>query len=179
MSWDTVKLEDVTISITDGDHQSIPLAEDGIPFVIISDINDGRISFERVRHVPQEYYDSVDEKRRPMVGDVLLTVKGTFGIPALVTEEKPFVFQRDIAIFKANERINSEFLFYIFKNPSFYKYADMVAIGAAQRALTLKILRNTEIQLPDLEIQNKIVNVLKPYDDLIVNNLRQIKLLPI
>ena len=45
MSWDTVKLEDVTISITDGDHQSIPLAEDGIPFVIISDIK-GNVAAE-------------------------------------------------------------------------------------------------------------------------------------
>lgn len=110
-------------------------------------------------------------------GNVLLTVKGSFGIPVLVEEDNPFVFQRDIAIFKCNEKVNPAYLFYYMKNPLFYRYADSVAIGAAQRALTLKTLRNTEIQIHPIEVQNKIADILSKYDDLIKNNQKQIKLL--
>ena len=107
MSWKKTKLEDCCVSITDGDHQSIPLADSGIAFVVISDIVNNRVTFDNVRFVPKEYYDSLDDKRKPYKGDVLLTVKGTFGIPAYVSEDIPFVFQRDIAIFKCKSDINS------------------------------------------------------------------------
>lgn len=178
MSWEKVRLEDICISITDGDHQSLPLAEKGIPFIVIANINSAnRIEFEKTRYVPIDYYEKLDEKRKPSKGDVLLTVKGSFGIPVYVDTDSPFVFQRDIAIFKCNEKVNSMFLFYYMKNREFYLYADSVAIGAAQRALTLKLLKNTIVTIPSLEKQNKIVELLAPYDKLISNNQKQIKLL--
>ena len=178
MSWEKVKLEDLCISITDGDHQSLPLAEDGIPFIVIADINsNNRIDFSNARYVPLDYYEKLDEKRKPQKGDVLLTVKGSFGIPVYVADDTPFVFQRDIAILKCNEKINPRFLYYYMKNREFYLYTDSIAIGAAQRAITLKALKNTIIRLPPLDTQAGIVNLLSAYDDLIENNQKQIKLL--
>ena len=178
MSWTKMRLEEICTSITDGDHQTLPLADSGIPFIVIADIDStNRLDFSNARFVPTEYYEKLDEKRKPEKGNVLLTVKGSFGIPVLVEEDNPFVFQRDIAIFKCNEKVNPAYLFYYMKNPLFYLYADSVAIGAAQRALTLKTLRNTEIQIPPIEVQNKIADILSKYDDLIKNNQKQIKLL--
>ena len=178
MSWTKMRLEEICTSITDGDHQTLPLADSGIPFIVIADIDStNRLDFSNARFVPTEYYEKLDEKSKPEKGNVLLTVKGSFGIPVLVEEDNPFVFQRDIAIFKCNEKVNPAYLFYYMKNPLFYRYADSVAIGAAQRALTLKTLRNTEIQIPPIEVQNKIADILSKYDDLIKNNQKQIKLL--
>ena len=178
MSWTKMRLEEICTSITDGDHQTLPLADSGIPFIVIADIDStNRLDFSNARFVPTEYYEKLDEKRKPEKGNVLLTVKDSFGIPVLVEEDNPFVFQRDIAIFKCNEKVNPAYLFYYMKNPLFYRYADSVAIGAAQRALTLKTLRNTEIQIPPIEVQNKIADILSKYDDLIKNNQKQIKLL--
>ncbi|WP_304262918.1 restriction endonuclease subunit S [Phascolarctobacterium succinatutens] len=178
MIWEKVKLEDLCVSITDGDHQSLPLSEKGIPFIVIADINRiNRIEFDKARYVPVDYYKNLDKKRKPQKGDVLLTVKGSFGIPVYVDTDNPFVFQRDIAIMKCNEKINSMFLFYYMKTREFYLYADAVAIGAAQRAITLKTLKNTVITLPSLVYQNRIAELLVPYDKLIENNQKQIKLL--
>lgn len=177
MIFEKRKLEDLCISITDGDHQTIPLADEGIPFIIISDIKNNRIDFRNARHVPNDYFEKVDVKRRPQFGDVLYTVKGSFGIPVYVDTEQPFVFQRDVAILKCNEAIDSLYLFYYMSNEAFYKYADSIAIGAAQRAITLKMLRNTEVLIPSLDDQHRIANVLSSYDALISNNQKQIKLL--
>lgn len=178
MSWEKHRLEDLCISITDGDHQSLPVSDRGIPFIVIADINNNnKIEFENARYVPIDYYKNLDAKRKATKGDVLLTVKGSFGIPVYVDTDTPFVFQRDIAILKCNEKINPLFLFYYMKNQEFYLYLDSLAIGAAQRALTLKTLKNIMITIPSLKKQNRIVELLEPYDNLIANNQKQIKLL--
>ena len=89
MNWNTVKLADVCKSISDGDHQAPPKSETGIPFVTISNITStNKFDFRNTMHVPQDYYERLDGKRRPQVGDVLYSVVGSFGIPVLMTEEQ-------------------------------------------------------------------------------------------
>lgn len=179
MNWNTVKLADICKSISDGDHQAPPKSETGIPFVTISNItNTNKFDFADTMHVPRDYYERLDDKRRPHVGDVLYSVVGSFGIPVLMTEEQKFVFQRHIAILRPDEeKVEPAFLYYTMLSRDFYMKADAVALGAAQRTVSLTALREMEIQLPDHDIQKKIVNVLRPYDRLIYNNQKQIKLL--
>lgn len=178
MSWEKVKLADCCISISDGDHQPPPKAISGVPFVTIANINkSNQFDFSNTMFVPKEYYDRLDSKRKAQVGDILYSVVGSFGIPVLIKEEKPFVFQRHIAILRPNERIHSAFLFYTMLTRDFYAKADAAAIGAAQRTVSLTALRGMEIVLPPLEVQKAIASKLTAYDNLIENNQRQIRLL--
>ena len=118
MNWNTVKLADVCKSISDGDHQAPPKSETGIPFVTISNITStNKFDFRNTMHVPQDYYERLDGKRRPQVGDVLYSVVGSFGIPVLMTEEQKFVFQRHIAILRPDEvKVVPAFLYYTMLN---------------------------------------------------------------
>ena len=178
MSWDKVKLADCCLSISDGDHQPPPKAVTGVPFVTIANINkSNQFDFSDTMFVPKEYYDRLDSKRKAQVGDILYSVVGSFGIPVLIKEERPFVFQRHIAILRPNERINSAFLYYTMLSRDFYGKADAAAIGAAQRTVSLTSLRGMEIELPPLEVQEAIASKLSTYDNLIENNQKQIKLL--
>ena len=59
--------------------------------------------------VPQSYYDKLDEKRKARTGDILLTVVGSFGIPVLITDDTPFVFQRHIAILRPDPTVYTHF----------------------------------------------------------------------
>ena len=174
-----VKLGDVCASIYDGDHSAPPKSKSGIPFITISNINagDGFIDFSNTAFVPEEYCKSLKVERKPKRGDVLYSVVGSFGIPSLIKSDEKFVFQRHIAILRPSERIDSTYLYYVLKDPNFYHWADAVAIGSAQRTVTLGQLRNKEIDLPDLETQRRIAGVLSAYDELIENNRKQIKLL--
>ena len=174
-----VKRGDVCASIYDGDHSAPPKSKSGIPFITISNINagDGFIDFSNTAFVPEEYCKSLKVERKPKRGDVLYSVVGSFGIPSLIKSDEKFVFQRHIAILRPSERIDSTYLYYVLKDPNFYHWADAVAIGSAQRTVTLGQLRNKEIDLPDLETQRRIAGVLSAYDELIENNRKQIKLL--
>ena len=178
MSWETMKLSECCVSIADGDHLPPPKADNGVPFITISNINSSnQLDFENTMYVPQEYYDKLDTKRKAQIGDVLYSVVGSFGIPVYIKESQPFVFQRHIAILRPNESILPRFLYYTMLSSAFYAKADAAAIGAAQRTVSLTALRNMEIDVPSLEEQCRIVNILSAYDDLIENNQKQIKLL--
>ena len=171
--WKEYKLEEVCKSIADGDHMPPPKSDKGIPFVTISNIVDNRLDFCNTHFVPQSYYDGLDSKRRPHIGDTIYSVVGTFGKPVYVKEEKPFVFQRHIAILRPDEsKIVPQFLFYSLLSPQFYRKADVMAIGAVQRTISLTSLRNATIQLPSLKIQSKIVDMLSSIDDKIEVNRR-------
>ncbi len=179
MTWQKYKLSDICKSISDGDHQPPPKAKKGIPFVTIANITKtNKFDFSNTMYVPREYYDELDSKRRPHEGDILYSVVGSFGIPVYMSENIEFVFQRHIAILRPNkEIIVPEFLYYTMLNREFYMKADAAALGAAQRTVSLTSLRAMEIGLPPINVQEKIVKVLKTYDNLIENNQKQIKLL--
>lgn len=70
-SWEVRTLDSVCSSIFDGDHMPPPKAESGIPFLVISNVNTGHLTFENTRFVPQEYYDTLSDTRKPQLGDVL------------------------------------------------------------------------------------------------------------
>ena len=178
MKWETMKLSDCCNSIADGDHQPPPKANQGIPFVTIANINSyNEFDFSETMYVPDEYYQNLASKRKAQKGDVLYSVVGSFGIPVLIKDNKPFVFQRHIAILRPNKKILSSFLYYTMLSKDFYSKADAVALGAAQRTISLTSLRNIEIQVPTVQFQHKVVGILSAYDNLIENNQKQIKLL--
>ena len=68
-------------------------------------------------------------------------------------------------------------MYYCMLARDFYLRADSVAIGSAQRTITLGALNNMYLSLPPLPVQKRIASILSAYDDLIENNQKQIKLL--
>ncbi len=177
MSWEKVKLIDCGVSIADGDHQPPPKSETGIPFVTIANIVNNQFDFTNSMFVPNYYYEKLDSKRKAQKGDILYSVVGSFGIPVFIKDNKPFVFQRHIAILRPNGNIDARFLYYTMLSRDFYMKADAAAIGAAQRTVSLTALRNIEITVPPIETQRRIADIVSAYDDLIENNRKQIKLL--
>ena len=85
-NWTWARLSSACVSIADGDHQPPPQVQDGIPFLVISNVSDGRVDFSDTRYVPKEYFDSLAEIRIPQCGDLLFTVTGSYGIVIPVHE---------------------------------------------------------------------------------------------
>ena len=177
--WKKVKLKDCCHSISDGDHLPPPKSDSGVPFVTIANIDaTNHIDFGNTMFVPYEYYNNLNDIRKAKFNDILYSVVGSFGKPVLIKENKPFAFQRHIAILRpSNEIVDSRFLYYVMLSRDFYMQADTVAIGAAQRTISLTALRNMEVELPSMEIQHRIATILSRYDSLIENYQKQIKLL--
>ena len=167
-----MKLGECCLSISDGDHMPPPKATSGIPFLTISDINsNNHLDFSNTMFVPKEYWNRVDDKRKAHIGDVLLSVTGSYGVPVYIDFEKEFVFQRHISILKPNaELLSGRYLYYLFKNPTTKKMIDKLVTGAIQKTLGLDMIRNMSFDIPPVSEQDKITSILSQIDDLIDNN---------
>ena len=158
-TWRVKKLDDVCDSIFDGDHMPPPKSESGIPFLVISNVNTGFLSFDNTRFVPHEYYDSLTETRKPEKGDVLYTLVGSYGIPVVVDSDNPFCFQRHMALLKPN-MINTRCLWYLLQTQEMYQKASNIAKGVAQLTVPIKGLRAMDFMCPSNEEQLEIVHIL-------------------
>lgn len=177
MAWNRKTLEECTEYITDGDHQPAPKSDDGVLFIKIKDIKDSRVDFKEALHVPLVYYDGIQRNRKPVLGDTLYTVVGSYGLSAYVNFDIPFCFERNIALLHPKKGVDSRFLFYSVNTPDFFKQAENAANGAAQKLIPLSRLKQLKIQVPPFATQKKIADILSAYDNLIENNQKQIKLL--
>lgn len=158
-SWEVRTLDSVCSSIFDGDHMPPPKAESGIPFLVISNVNTGHLTFENTRFVPQEYYDTLSDTRKPQLGDVLYTLVGSFGIPVVVNSKRQFCFQRHMALLRPID-VSPQFLWYILQTPEMYDKASSIATGTAQLTVPIKGLRAMTILRPNIAEQVEIVHIL-------------------
>jgi type I restriction enzyme, S subunit len=160
--WAFVKLSDMATNITDGDHMPPPKSELGLPFITISNINKQthKIDFSDTFKVPQKYYDNLKPNRKPIKGDVLYTVTGSYGIPVLIENDSQFCFQRHIGLIRPSKNLDSKLLYYWILSPQAISQANETATGTAQKTVSLKSLRNFSFPNIPLNEQDTIVRQL-------------------
>ena len=174
--WEVKKLEDVCVCITDGDHMPPPKADYGVPFVTISNINKEKrmIDFSNTYYVPREYFDKIQSTRKPQIGDVLYTVTGSYGIPIYIDYETEFCFQRHIGLLRPSVSVSSIFLYEWALNKGTKYQADNVATGIAQKTVSLKSLRNFDIILPPLPLQQSFARKIEAIETM-KSKVREVK----
>lgn len=175
------RLEEITISITDGKHGDCkPDENSGYYFISCKDVHDGIIDYSNARQITQE--DFADTHRRTLLepNDILITNSGTIGRMALVKdrpETNRTTFQKSVAIVKPDtSKVVPKYLYYRLRDcvNDFVNQSN----GSAQKNLLLGTMRNFSISYPeDKDAQKRLAEILGKYDDLIENNQKQIKLL--
>ena len=143
--WAWSRLGAVAEAIGDGDHQPPPQTSFGAPFLVISNVSGGRLSFENTRFVSKEYFSQLPETRKPRNGDLLFTVTGSYGIPVLIDSDDKFCFQRHIAIVRPCT-ISNRYLYVILGSSYVKSICDAKATGTAQKTVGLATLR--ELLIP-------------------------------
>ena len=131
-------------------------------------------------YISEDLYEKVsNEFGVPKENDLLITTRGTIGVPYLYKRTDRFYFSDGnltwIKDFDSN--LHSKFLYYWFQSYEGQKKIEALAKGTAQKAVPISGIKTLEIDLPPLNSQKRIADILSAYDDLIENNQKQIKLL--
>lgn len=153
--WAWARLGAVAEAIGDGDHQPPPQTSFGVPFLVISNVSGGQLSFENTRFVSEEYFSQLPETRKPRNGDLLFTVTGSFGIPVLVDTDDKFCFQRHIAIVRPCI-ISNRYLYVVLGSSYVKSICDAKATGTAQKTVGLATLRELLIPVAPYKEQMQI-----------------------
>ena len=180
--WKKVKLGELCEITSSKRCHASERSKEGIPFYCSKEIiqlDNG----EEVRdsdYIPIELYESIKQKYDvPKPGDLLLTTRGTNGIPYIYKDNDCFYFaDGNLSWFKNfNNELCVRFLYYWFKSHIGKHSVDSIAKGTAQKAVPIDGLRNLDIELPSFLIQHRIATILSRYDSLIEKYQKQIKLL--
>ena len=153
--WAWSRLGAVAEAIGDGDHQPPTQTSFGVPFLVISNVSGGRLSFENTRFVSKEYFSQLPETRKPRNGDLLFTVTGSYGIPVLIDSDDKFCFQRHIAIVRPCT-ISNRYLYVILGSSYVKSICDAKATGTAQKTVGLATLRELLIPVAPYKEQMQI-----------------------
>ena len=162
-SWRWVALGEVSEWVTDGTHQPPPFAKEGIPFLVISNMINGKIEWDKVsKWVSPEAYEKYTGIYKPTRGDVIYSIVGSYGVAVEITTERQFMFQRHIAAFRPFPKLLSvTYLTHAFNSGSTKSQADRVARGVAQKTINLSDLRRFLIPLAPLAEQNALAKLLE------------------
>lgn len=190
-SFELVKVSDlvrrkVIAPPMDGNHGEIhPKGDDfvdvGVPFIMASDINCGRVDYKGCKFISVKQADSL-RKGFAKNGDVLVTHKATIGRTAIVDfDGHPYVMLTpQVTYYRVIEKGNLDYryLMHYFDSSLFQQTLKMWAGSGSTRAyLGITAQHNLPVILPPIAKQQKIAAILSAYDDLIENNKRRIALL--
>lgn len=182
MKWEKVKLGNVCEITSSKRIFYSEYVDDGVPFYRSKEIiesDEGKV-IENPLYISVDKYNEIKEKFGvPQIGDMLLTSVGTIGIPYIIKKKDCFYFKDgNLTWFRDfREDLNSKYLYYWIKSSEGTGILYNTTIGSSQKALTISALKNIKVSLPPRGVQDKIVEVVSAYDDLIENNQKQIKLL--
>lgn len=154
----------------------------GIPFYcskeIIQKVNGEEVT--ECDYIKDEVYERIKKSFGvPQAGDLLLTTRGTYGIPYIYQDRDKFYFaDGNLTWLKDfDDSLLSPFLYYWIRSHEGQKKIDAIAKGTAQKAVPISLIKDILLSIPTVQYQQKVVDILSAYDNLIENNQKQIKLL--
>ena len=147
-------ISDICSIITDGTHQPPKFVSEGIPFLFVSNLVSNEITFETDKFITHATYNDLIKRTPIEEGDILLSTVGSYGHPAIVKNNKKFLFQRHIAYLKPkHDVICSEYLHSALLSQEAQRQIQEKVKGVAQKTLNLSEIRKISIPIPIMEKQ--------------------------
>jgi type I restriction enzyme, S subunit len=176
--YNTKPIRDITKVLIDYRGKTPAKAKSGVKLITAKVIKGGFIVDGGHEYIANEAYDAWMRRGLPHQWDILITTEAPLGeVAQLRTSEKVALAQRVILLRGDSSVIHQSYFFHALKSP--FVQAGLRARSSGTTVLGIKQseLRQVEIPSPPLPIQERIASILSPYDDLIENNARRIKIL--
>ena len=165
--WNHVKILDMLSQpITDGPHTTPQFVQNGVPFISVDSIWDGKIHFEKRRgYITEEFDEECCKKYKPQKNDVYMVKSGsTTGKVAFVDTDIRFNIWSPLAAMRVNEKNSARFLFYLLQTERVQKQVKAKSSHGSQPNLGMRELEQFEVDIPPLDVQNRIADVLDNFE---------------
>lgn len=174
--WEDVKIGDVLLKIVGG----------GTPSKDIDNYWNGDIFWCSVKDMKEDSFrlyqtedtitlDGLKNSSSNLISKNTVITATRMGLGRAFINKVDMAINQDLKALIPNEKIDNEFLLWSIINVK--DYIELLGNGATVKGIRLETLKAIKIKLPPLPTQKKIAKILSNYDDLIENNLKQIKLL--
>jgi type I restriction enzyme S subunit len=155
------RIGDISEFVLDGTHGSPVRTETGVPVLSAQNVNNGVLTFETERYTSDEEYQAFNTRVSLRKGDLLLTIVGTIGRAAVLSEVRPLVFQRSVAIIRPKIGVvDSRFLFHATQAQGFQAQLASSVNQSSQAGVYLGKLKELKVPIPLLVEQRRIADTL-------------------
>lgn len=142
---------------------------EGVPFWRISDlVNKMDIGYANSGlYISQEKYDELEEKGQvPVVGDILVTSRGTLGRCYIISETDKFYFQDGMIswLSKYKHGITPLYIKHLFMTSGLIRQINGMQAGSTVAYLSIAMLKKLDIMLPDPGVQLQFEEFVKQID---------------
>lgn len=173
-----MRLEEVCELIADCPHSTAKDEGEGFPLIRTPNIGKGRLLLDSVQRVSESVYNKRNARAVPQDDDLVFAREAPAGNVAIIKNgEKVCLGQRTVLLRPNKKLVNPDFLTYFLLAPEQQYGLLGTANGATVSHVNIPTIRELKINLPPLQVQNRIAGFITAYDDLIENNQKQIKLL--
>ena len=173
-----VKLGEIAILIN-GDRgknypsQSDIVADGEIPFVNAGHLNGKTVCFDDMNYISKEKYDKLSSGKFRQ-GDILYCLRGSLGKKGLIMDELEGAIASSLVIIRPDvSRISCKYLMLALDSPSIKEQLLKTNNGSSQPNLSAASVREYEIELPALEVQNQIVEKMSKIISIIESRNRE------
>ena len=163
-NWLTVRLKEITSMLGDGLHGTPDYDENGdYYFINGNNLINGRIEInEKTKRASDAEYQKF--KKELNYRTIFVSINGTLGNVALYNGEK-VILGKSACYFNVLDGVDKQFIRYILTSEKFQNYIDTFATGSTIKNVSLKLMRDFSFELPVLDEQKKISQILKALDD--------------
>ncbi len=156
--WCWASLDSLTCKIVDGTHHSPPYVDDGVAFLSVKDIRDGRVDFSECRFIPESVHRELVRRCHPEQGDLLVTKSGTIGRTAVVASDRAFSLFVSVALLKpVSQGACGRWLEVAFQHWLSTKNVAQDVKGSAIKNLHLEDFREVVVALPPAAEQKRVL----------------------
>lgn len=158
-------------------HQS-DYRSDGVPVIMPQDIVGNRISTEKIAYIDEAMARRLG-RHLLSNGDIVFPRRGEINKRAIIGAEQEGYFCGTgcLKISVPPVEVLPQWLFYYLGMEHIVKWIESKAIGATMLNLNTGILRAVPIEYPSMGAQQRVVDCLSAYDELVATNQRRIQLL--
>jgi len=152
-------LKDIVSKLGDGLHGTPKYDEAGeYYFINGANVSDNKIVVnQNTKKVNEEEYHKYKKELNDKT--IFVSINGTLGNIGLYDNEK-CILGKSACYFNLLDNIDKIYITYVLKNQDFQQYIRENATGATIKNVSLKTMREYNVVLPPLSIQQKVVNYL-------------------
>lgn len=160
--WHAIALSRVLAEpVTDGPHTTPEFQDDGVPFLSVDGIQNGRLTFEGCRYVSFDDHKEFSKKAAPKYNDLLMGKAASVGKIARVTENIEFSIWSPLALIRADvEKCAPEFLEFCLKSSALQHQILLASNSNTQLNIGMKDIPKLRIPLPGTQEQTQIARFL-------------------
>ena len=168
-SWKWVRLGNIASVISDGTHRTPTYVDEGIPFLSVQNISGGFIDMSKAKYITPEEHEALIQRCKPSKDDILVCRIGTLGKAIKINVDFEFSIFVSLGLLRLVDTRIADYVTCVINSGYGKKWIDEVKVGGGTHTnkINLNSFPNFLIPLPPLREQQRILNKLIEFDELL------------